>query len=142
MTDTPLGSCGPVQNFQNNTSAQIKSAVLYERADGTHYVSVEWAARGCFLFHRDDCPGTGFGCDLTVTVKVSWNSSHTQHVYTYNKHIYTYNNTAVASTTVNVGVTSVATSFTVEVKTEAKCYCMSSILILTDEAICSCGIST
>ena len=134
MTDTPLGSCGPVQNFQNNASAQIKSAVLYERADGTRYVSVEWAASGCFLFHRDDCPGAGYGCDLTVTVKVSWNSSYTQHVYTYN-------NTSVASTTVNVGVTSIATSFTVEVKTEAKCYCISLIPILTDEAICSCGIS-
>jgi len=160
MADQLLGSCGPVQTFKYNASAKIISAKLYQRTDGTRYIAVEWSANGCFTFHEKECPGPGYSCDLTVIAKASWDGQ-------FRRHEYRYPGTSTQAGSANLIVSSSATvaalspasatqagsanlivsspspppSYTVEVTTQAKCYCISGVPILTEEATCSCVIA-
>lgn len=136
MTDQLLSSCGPVQTFKYNASAKIISAKLYQRTDGTRYIAVEWSASGCITFHEQECSGLGYNCDLTVIVKASWGDL-------YGRYEYHYPGTSIQAGSVNIGASSSSplSSYTVEVTTQSKCYCISAVPILTDEATCSCIIT-
>ena len=133
MADQLLGSCGPVQTFKYNASAKIISAKLYQRTDGARYIAVEWSANGCFTFHEKECPGPGYSCDLTVIAKASWDGQ-------FRRHEYRYPGTSIQAGSANLIVSSLSPplSYTVEVTTQAKCYCASAVPILTEEATCSC----
>lgn len=136
MADQLLGSCGPVHALKYNALAKIISAKLYQRADGTRYVTVEWSASGCITFYEKECRGIGYSCDLTVIVKVSWDGQ-------YGRYEYYYPGTSMQAGSVDIGASSPSPppSYKVEVTTQAKCYCASAVPILTDEATCSCTIN-
>jgi hypothetical protein len=97
---------------------------------------VEWSASDCFTFHEQECSGLGYNCDLTVIVKASWGDL-------YGRYEYHYPGTSIQAGSVNIGASSLSppSSYTVEVTTQAKCYCISAVPILTDEATCSCIIT-
>jgi len=131
--NTPIGSCGPVQQFNSNSSAKINSAVLYQRSDGTRQVMVDWSVSGCLTYSQQF---TLFRCELSTTIKVSWPGGSNEKV------IPVYTVYCVQSSVDNIIVSSSAFSYTVEVKVHAECWVWFGIWhnIGREDASTSCVI--
>ncbi|WP_305066325.1 hypothetical protein [Methanoculleus sp.] len=111
--DTPIGSCGPAQEVKPNAVAKLNSAELYQRSNGTRYVTVGWYVGGCYAYSKEF---TATRCELSTTIKVSWSGGSNEIV----KPVYT--DYCIQSGTDNIEVSSSASSYSVEVKMHTECW--------------------
>lgn len=139
-SDVLIGSCGPIERGGLNALAILRSAKLYQRNNGTRYVTVDWGTNGCFNYmnpHNPDGYYVNVKCELSTIIKVSWLGDSKQVV----KPVYTYCTQEGAD---NIEVSSSASSYSIEVNVHAECFIWTVLYwtnIGREDASASCVIN-
>ncbi len=125
--DVLIGSCGPIELGETNALAILRSAKLYQRSDGTRYITINWGANGCFNYMNPSNPDgyyPNMRCELSTVIRVRWLDSIAIGSNEIVKPVYTY---CTQEGTDNMDVSSSASSYSIEVTVHAECFAWSIV---------------